>query len=371
MPSVTTKLERYVVLKRRASGLTVAYFQVPARLRPSGWAATIPLLTTRKPGDPDAEELATINRKAKELYARLDAERTGRKVKANERKLGTLVDVWKDSDDWPANRRTAAGYQQIIGRILAWSAQHGDPDPTTMTRDDVVKYLSIYNDRPPTKRATLRVLAMILERAIHKGWRVDNPARGIKVRVPKTKAAIWEQADVDAYVRTAREMNLSSIALIVLLEWEIGQRLTDVRGFRAGAEYDARAGVFSFRQSKTDEPVTLEVSPTLRSMLNAAADGQMFVFRHEGTGGAYSETLLSKTFARVRGRVAAAGGRSLLLKWLRHSCVVQLARAGCTVPEIRAITGHTMTSATAILDVYLPRDGGVARNAQRKRGIVE
>jgi hypothetical protein len=41
------------------------------------------------------------------------------------------------------------------------------------------------------------------------------------------------------------------------------------------------------------------------------------------------------------------------------------------VPEIRAITGHTMTSATAILDVYLPRDGGVARNAQRKRGIVE
>ena len=371
MPSVTHNLGKYVVLKPRAKGHKAAYFQVPARLRPSGWAATIPLLTcTRRPGDPDAEETAQISRKAKELYARLTASRNGQQAKLSERRLGTLVDAWKRSDDWPVNPRTQRGYNQVINKVLEWSAKNGDPDPTTLTRDAVVQYLSIYNDRPPTKRATLRVLHMILERAIHMGWRTDNPSRGIKVRVAKTKVAIWEQSDVDQYVKAARDMGLPSIALIVLLEWEIGQRLTDVRAFRPGAEYDRELGVFRFSQSKTDAAVVLEVSTTLRALLNEASKGALFVFRHEGTGRAYSETLLSKTFAKVRERVVAAGGRSLLLKWLRHSCVVQLGRAGCTVPEIRAITGHTLASATTILETYLPRDGTMGRNAQVKRGVV-
>ena len=60
----------------------------------------------------------------------------------------------------------------------------------------------------------------------------------------------------------------------------------------------------------------------------------------------------------------------LVLRQLRHSCVVQLARAGCTVPEIAAITGHSISSVGRILSVYLPRDSTVARNAQVKRGIV-
>lgn len=55
---------------------------------------------------------------------------------------------------------------------------------------------------------------------------------------------------------------------------------------------------------------------------------------------------------------------------LRHSCVVQLARAGCTVPEIAAITGHTLSSVEKILSHYLPRDSQVARNAQIKRGLI-
>ena len=42
----------------------------------------------------------------------------------------------------------------------------------------------------------------------------------------------------------------------------------------------------------------------------------------------------AKVFAKVRTMVVSAGGRALKLKELRHSCVVQLARSECTVPEI-------------------------------------
>jgi hypothetical protein len=51
--------------------------------------------------------------------------------------------------------------------------------------------------------------------------------------------------------------------------------------------------------------------------------------------------------------------------------VVQLARAGCTVPEIASITGHSIASVEQILQRYLPRDSTVARNAQVKRGLIQ
>jgi hypothetical protein len=65
------------------------------------------------------------------------------------------------------------------------------------------------------------------------------------------------------------------------------------------------------------------------------------------------------------------GGRSLKLKWLRHSCVVDLARSEAEIPEIVSITGHTLASAHNILQRYLPRDSRVAENAQRKRGLLD
>lgn len=372
MPSVKLDLGQYVVLKERADGTARVYFQVPAKLRPSGWSAAIPLpRTAQRTGRLDGEEVAAIQKDARQLYDDLKRARTGDTIKPPSRSLSTLVSHWQRSDDWHATtEKTREGYGYAIKKILQWSKAKGHPDPALIKRDHVQQFLGLMDDRPTTKRQTAKALAIVMDQAVHLGWRADNPVRGIKVRVPKTKAVIWEQADVDLYVKTARAQGMHSIALIVLLEWEIGQRLTDVRQFRAGAEYDADRGVFSFRQSKTDEPVIIEISAALRDLLKGAADGQMFMFRNERTGLAYTENRLTKTFGWVRHAVVKAGGRALKLRQLRHSCVVQLARAGCTVPEIAAITGHSLGSVNTILTTYLPRDSVVARNAQMKRGIV-
>ena len=40
-----------------------------------------------------------------------------------------------------------------------------------------------------------------------------------------------------------------------------------------------------------------------------------------------------------------------------------LAEAGCTAPEIASITGHTLKSATSILDSYMARTKGLATAA--------
>lgn len=48
---------------------------------------------------------------------------------------------------------------------------------------------------------------------------------------------------------------------------------------------------------------------------------------------------------------------------LRGTAVTMLAEAGCTVPEIAAITGHSLRSATRILEVYLSRTKALATAA--------
>jgi len=373
---VTLTLGKYVVVKKRVDGTARVYFQVPDRLRPSDWSPAISLPREgRWRGDlTDAREIAAIQQDAAALYESLTNARRGVDDKAPERSLENLVLAWKASSYWPANKTTAKGYQHYADQITSWSESRRYPDPTKLTRDDIEKFLAAFNDRPSTKKHLLQVFRMIMDQAVAKAWRTDNPCAGMRVKVETSRALIWEQEDVDMYVKQAKRMGRDSIALIILLEWEIGQRLTDVRAFRPGAEYMPQEGVFRFWQSKTQSYVTIPVSEDLRDLLGPHGEGHLFLFRDEVTGKAYEETRLSKVFGQVRKAVAKSRPmeklKPLKLKWLRHSCVVQLARHECTPLEIAAITGHAVGSIVSILSVYSPRDNQVAWNAQVKRGIV-
>jgi hypothetical protein len=371
MPTMKLDLGRFVTLRRRADGTHRVLFEVPPRLRPSDWSATIPLpVEGGRTGDlTNADELARIKRDAEKLYNQLQRVRRGQVAVPRGRTYADLVRAWQGSSRWAGLRPTSrVHYDAYVRNILAWAKSSGEPDPTRTTQTEIEEFLSFFNDKLTTKAHTLKTLRQIMDQAIALQWRTDNPCARIRIKVDTSRATIWEQADVDAYVAAAEKVGRKSIVLIVLLEWQIGQRVTDARGFRPGAEYVD--GVFRFWQSKTQSYVTVPISPKLRDMLNAQAEGELFLFRDEATGKPYTAERLVKVFSDVRKHVVADGGRSLKLKWLRHSCVVQLARAGCTHVEIAAITGHAITSIGRILAVYLPRDNQVAWNAQEKRGLV-
>ena len=62
-----------------------------------------------------------------------------------------------------------------------------------------------------------------------------------------------------------------------------------------------------------------------------------------------------------------AGVEGLTFHDLRGTAITRLAVAGCSVPEIAAITGHNMKQITAILDAhYLSRDSALGMSAIRK-----
>lgn len=365
----------------RADGTYRVLFELPPRLRPSGWLPTTPLpIEGPRTGDLfNRDEVLRIQRDAAELYRRYLASKAPSAPKPPERSFQVLLDAWQDSDSFRATRpRTQKDYRYLAKEIEAIvETATPKPDPVRLTRDDVSQMLRVFDDRPTQKWHVRKVLRMVMDQAVAKGWRQDNPVIGVKLKMPVSKVTIWEQADVNAYAWAAVWAGQPWVAAMILTEWEIGQRLTDcvllTRALRPEAiGYDASCGIFRFEQSKTDGYVTIRVSEFLRGVLEAClVDGSPYLFHDGATGRPFRDVdRLSHVFEDIRAIVVAHGGRRLILRALRHSCVVQLARAECTVPEIASITGHSIETVAKMLSVYLPRDSVVALNAQRKRGLV-
>ena len=378
MPSVKLDLGRFVVVRPRKDGSSRVLFELPARLRPSGWLATIPLpLTGARKGDlSDASEVARIQDDAKRLYGDYLRARAGSAPREDveKRTLKKLVATWEVSQAYKdARPKTKRGYQQCVREMLAWAAAAGEPDPTDMTQAQAEAFLALFDDRPTTRRHVKNAFKLTMDQAIAMNWRKDNPVERIKVRVPKSVVRIWEQADLDWHVWAAAVAGEFGLAAMMQMEWEIGQRLTDACLFRRGAEWSDNEAVFRFWQSKTESYVTIPVSDYCATLIRLARlEGSLYLFTDAATGKPFTESSLSHRFAEVRAAIRPTNDnkRPLLFRALRHSCVVQLARAGCSIAEIASITGHSLGSVQSILSRYLPRDNKVAWNAQNKRGLL-
>lgn len=373
MPSVKLELGRYVTLRPRKDGTVRVLMEVPPRLRPSGWSAAIPLpIEGARTGDlSDLGEIDRIRTDAKRLYDRLLQARAGTTTPETHRHdLPTLNRAWQQSQHFKAKKpRTQQGYAYHAGLIEDWSASTGHKPVSGLGRDAIEKYLALYDDRPTTRRHLKIVLKMLLDHAVAMGWRSDNPAERIKVAAPKTTIKPWEREDAMAGAWACIMADQAPLAALILTEWEIGQRLTDTRLFRRGAEYQPADGAFRFWQEKTQSYVTIHVSEALRGLLDSIQDpDSLYLFVDRRTGQPFAEQRLGHVWQAIR--EDAGFDPRLQIRTLRHSCVIQLARAGCTVPEIASITGHSPYSVEQILSKYLPRDSEVAWNAQVKRGLI-
>lgn len=374
MPSAKLDLGKYVTLRGpRADGTFRVFFQVPKRLKPHGWLSLIPLpIDGVRRGDlKDAAEVGRIQADAAALYGKLLAARlVGEAPVETRRDFPALNRSWQGTDAFKTTRpKTQQGYAYHAGLIDDWSAANGHPKVAGLSQERIEAFLNLYDDRPTTKRHLKVVLKMLLDRAVDLKWIAENPAARIKVKAPKSKVAIWEQADVDLYAWAAAVAGHPALAAMIVTGWEIGQRVTDLRMFRLGAAYSDNEGAFRFYQSKTESYVTIPVSDYCAALIRACrVSGSLYLFINPDTGAPYEESRLGHLFQRIR---RLAQGRSLTLRALRHSCVVQLARADCTVPQVAAITGHSPASVEQILRLYLPRDNLVAWAAQAKRGLVK
>lgn len=216
----------------------------------------------------------------------------------------------------------------------------------------------------------------------------DNPAAQLNlttVRPTRTEDDLWTPEEVQIFSAVAAAEGWFSLGLSVELNEWMGQRQGDVLALPA-ARY--RQGRLDVNQSKTKAAVFLPVDlvPQLRAgleenrqrkRLTEEEGGQtvtaLTLLVCESTGQQWKADHFRHIFADVR-KVATEWCPSLEGKTfltLRHTAVVRLAEAGCEVPEISAITGHTLTSVTQILERYHVRTKRAAESAFRKRLLAE
>jgi len=175
-----------------------------------------------------------------------------------------------------------------------------------------------------------------------------------------------------------------SVGTVILTNYWLGQRLNDILALPIRPIQDGRTVI---AQHKTNARVSLpsgmveELVVRLDQQARQSAAVQagavvqpMALIISEATRRPYTEAGdTTHHFGRRFRAVRAEASRTmpdcagLHPQMLRHTAVVALADAGCTVPEIAAISGHSLASVHGILQRYLRATAVQAANAMRKR----
>lgn len=359
---------RFFVGRRRPGGRLEFRFEVKAKDRPPNWPATIPL-------DPDRSRAIT---RAAELNAQLDAARLAMAADGLLAPVtGTLPwlrDRYFASPEWGRlHPRTQREYRRYLDMLMAWSAAGGHRHVRGLGAKTIREYLRGM-DRTPVQRDRLAVvLGNLLNVAVAEEVIERNPLREMRA-LPKARAEeahIWTEAEFRAIVDEAERQGRTSVVLVLTFMRDCAQRLGDA--LRMEWDWFGADGWCRLKQSKRGARVACETTPELRALLARAREAAVvhprFVALFEHTGQPYDmdparpNDQFTGAFERVR---KAAGLPHLKAMHLRHTGVVEMARAGCTVPEIASRTGHATGTVDEMLKRYMPPDETVARNAGAK-----
>lgn len=237
---------------------------------------------------------------------------------------------------------------------------------------------------------------------LSRAWRLGhNPRHGLDLPRPEGRIVVFSDAELRALIAAADHLGRASIGDSIMLGVMTSQRQRDRLLLKDEGLVDGRR---QFRQSKTGKLVAVKETPQLAGrMADArrrvaelcvslglkAEQRPETVVVDERTGRAYVQDTYRNVFAEVRQAAiagipdheATAGARAAgrndpepvwLLRpcpslrfqldgeWtykrdqdLRDTAVTWLARAGCTMAEICAITGHSPRSVQTIIEHYL------------------
>lgn len=249
-----------------------------------------------------------------------------------------------------------------------------------------------------------------------------NPASKLKMQTPPPRLRVAEREEIEHLVKTADILGREDMGDSIMLGVWTGQRQSDRLEL---ADEGLLKGRRIFRQQKTGAIVAIPEAPRLTARLAAAkvrrkAKGdkvqRLQLIIDEKNNAAFAADHYRHIFAAIRdvavhGLVEAANGDKVVLmperaarpirydlpgvrglkdgeaetlgnlprliepmpslagfrdQDLRDTAVTWLALAGCTVPEIAAVTGHSLQSITSVLEHYLARHPELADHAIAK-----
>ncbi len=291
--------------------------------------------------------------------------------------VDALIVRYKKSRDFlKLAASTQRMYSENLEIISEWA---GDTHVLSL---DVEMALDLYDElQPVTPTKANHVMAILrllfsFARRRGKTERVPfNPFRELRLEGVRSKARIWTPEEIDCFVWHADRLERWSAGTAVILNEWVGQREGDVVALGRGVYAD---GALRFVQSKWKQEVYLPVDLVPRLLTRLQEEAARWATRpvtpttliaSERTGRAYTVDAFGHVFREVR--AAAAKDRPAMAElWfmrLRHTAVVRLGEAGVNIPQIAAITGHSLATCHAILERYNVRTRKMAISAFQQR----
>jgi integrase len=225
----------------------------------------------------------------------------------------------------------AEGTQKMRRAILErFRMEHGEKRLAALQRPHLAALLGA--KRPFAARNWLKTLRGLMQFVVAVGLRADDPTADIKpAKARAGRIHTWSEEEIAQYEAVHPIGSRPRLAMALLLY--TAQRRSDV--VRLGPQH-VRAGVLSLRQRKTGAPLKLPVHPRLAETIAASSCGNL-AFLVTAAGAPFTHAGFGNS---VREWCDEAGLPQCSAHGLRKAQCVRLAEAGCTVPEIAAISGH-------------------------------
>jgi integrase len=224
---------------------------------------------------------------------------------------------------------TRAGRWRIIQRFRE---EHGAKRVALIKPEHI---RAIIASRPPfSQRNWLVALRQLLEFAAEIGWRKDNPAAGIKLKLPKKGLGFlaWGEEQIVAFRNHYPLGARARLALELLLNTM--QRRSDV--IKLGPQHVCD-GLLHVVQQKTKIKLALPIFPELQAALEAIPAPRHLTFLATDAGAPFSSASFGNWF---RACCKEAGLVGFSAHGLRKAGMVRFAQAGCSVHQIAAWSGH-------------------------------
>jgi len=238
-----------------------------------------------------------------------------------------LIASYKRSDRFTTKApRTRRDYDKVLAFI---EDRLGGQDVGKVRRHHVVAW----RDQNTGRFADylVQVLRVLFEHAIDKGWRDDNPAKGVQtIYRPSGTRKAWP----DDLVQAARETATGDTLLLFELLVGTGQRIGDVLRMRWS---DIAGDAIHVGQGKTGAELWVPFTDRLRETLREAPRrGETILTGKRGRPLSYRAA--ADRMRKLRAAIGA--GEAHDTHALRYTTTAELAALGCDDDLIMAVTGH-------------------------------
>lgn len=200
--------------------------------------------------------------------------------------------------------------------------------------------MNAHADKPAAANSIKKRLSALMQLAILKEWRLDDPTRYVKsIKSKGTGHHSWSEQEIALHREFWPSGSKPRLALELLLD--TGQRKSDV--IRMGRQPLGLSGdrffapaLFSIRQQKTGMEVTVPVLPELQAELSQLAKDHL-TFLVTEAGAPFTAGGFGNWFHQAVAKAGLPAGLSA--HGLRKAAARRLAERGCTTKEIMAVGG--------------------------------